>query len=326
MRSRMAALSAGAASMLMLANCRDVAPPEATAPETTAPSAKPLDTVPRGQLAFVGADLRIHLLNLDGSGDRTLTDGASGSPAWSPDGARLAFTADSALYLMNADGSGVVRLIVGGTEPTWSPDGRRVAFAMLQRDSTAGDSAAVQRIGVVNVDGSGFAWVSAGPRDFSPAWSPDGRTIAFVRDQNDEITPSLIYEQAVDQPSSARMITFLPAGFLCASSSPAWAPDGRLLLWSFCAASGGTPPSGFGGAGFAIGNGDGSGVMTPIPSSVTETYYSKPAWSPDGAWIAFSSPGYGVPDGGDILYLMRSNGSKTIQLTVGTRPAWRPSR
>jgi Tol biopolymer transport system component len=221
---------------------------------------------------------------------------------------------------MNADGSGVVHVIAGGTEPAWSPDGRRIAFTMNTQ------------IAIVNVDGSGFAGLSAGadgfstgPGDFSPAWSTDGGRIAFVRDNYPNVIPSLIYVLNVPNigvPVAATV--WSPAGD-CESSSPAWSPDGqKLLLWSFCAVGGEA-------SGFAVGRSDGTGGISPlpIPSNVPppgETRFSKAAWSPDGGFIAFSAPGFSSTGRPDALYVMRLTSPNAIRLGLGTQPAWRPAR
>lgn len=102
------------------------------------------------------------------------------TPAWSPDGTRLAFTSyrsgSPALWVMNADGSQLRQLTETSTQhgdyfPTWSPDGRWIAF---QRLSTA---AAV--IGCISAAGDTPEFMPFAGRAYSPAWSPDGAWIAF---------------------------------------------------------------------------------------------------------------------------------------------------
>ena len=92
---------------------------------------------------------------------------------WSPDGARLAFEANS-LYVVNADGSGLA--MVGGTDPHWSPDGSRLAFCMCNANDYPGGR--YEGIGVINADGSGPRQVALGGRD--PVWLPDGSRIAYL--------------------------------------------------------------------------------------------------------------------------------------------------
>jgi Tol biopolymer transport system component len=76
-------------------------------------------------------------------------------PAWSPDGARLAFVSDRdsnrEIYLANADGTGQTRLTNDPNpdlSPEWSPDGSRLAFVRYRSGR--------RDIYVMNVDGSGL--------------------------------------------------------------------------------------------------------------------------------------------------------------------------
>ena len=97
------------------------------------------------------------------------------APAWSPDGSWIAFSrydkGVSRLYLIRPDGKRLHRLTrTAGRNPSWSPDGKRLVF----------DDG--RRVAVVGVDGKGLRYLTRG-RDYAvdPAWSLDGRTIAYVR-------------------------------------------------------------------------------------------------------------------------------------------------
>ena len=115
-------------------------------------------------------------------------------PAWSPDGQRIAFVSgrdgNHEIYVKNADGSGETRLTYNPRHdvyPAWSPDSQRIAFRSYREDGYA--------IYVMNADGTdqtrltnrGGGWLdwlsdlgTLGTGGNSPAWSPDGRHIAFV--------------------------------------------------------------------------------------------------------------------------------------------------
>ena len=123
-----------------------------------------------------------------------LTNSASDfSHAWSPDGNRIAFASNRDgpvdLYVMNADGSGVVRVDTGvgmAWDPTWSPDGTRLAFTCVVDPVSSSWWTASDNVDIcaINTDGSGFARLTSEPGyDAEPDWSPDGGRILFVTDR-----------------------------------------------------------------------------------------------------------------------------------------------
>lgn len=131
----------------------------------------------------------IQLVHSDGTGLRVLTDdqNRNRSPAFSPDGTRIAFLSardcgsSSCLYTIHPDGSGRLLLADEALEPSWSPDSSRLAF--LGADG---------EVFVVPADGSGAPVAIATaeePKWFSAplAWSPDGSRISLsVHDPDDE--------------------------------------------------------------------------------------------------------------------------------------------
>ena len=111
-----------------------------------------------------------------GSGD------ASTSPAWSPDGGRIAYVVwtngDADLWVMNADGSGKRRLTDGPADdldPAWSADGLAITF---RRD---GGAAERRLLSVSAADGTPRPSPLDPGDGLTPALSPDGRWLTFSR-------------------------------------------------------------------------------------------------------------------------------------------------
>lgn len=125
-----------------------------------------------------GAD--IFITRPDGTDQRQLTtaQGDDLSPAWSPDGKRIAFISDRdtlsgnyILYVMNADGSNQQRLVSHFSfngAPQWSPDGEWIAYV----DNLSG----VYEIYRIRPDGSDLQQITQfgyhGGQTWAPAWSP----------------------------------------------------------------------------------------------------------------------------------------------------------
>jgi hypothetical protein len=161
---------------------------------------------------------------------------------WSPDGARLAFEANSglafeanSLYVVNADGSGLA--MVDGSDPHWSPDGSRLAFCMCNANDYPGGRSG--GIGVINADGSGRRQVASVGRD--PVWLPDGSRIAYL-------VESSLYVADLDG-TNVRTLGTVEFGQRPSSAVRLWRELWNPLLLS--ASGGGQPTATVGGSGAA---------------------------------------------------------------------------
>ena len=176
---------------------------------------------PRGDAVLIGdihvAGFReLVLVNADGSGARTIrvSDDIQ-NVAWSPDGKKIAYdTADAdSVYVMNADGSAPKRL-TDGFLPEWTPGGQIMFRFALETWLVNPDGSGLRSAGRVGLlweggelapNGRTIAWwkdfggpddelalgdIGGGPlkkltdnemEDYGPSWSPDGKSLVFVR-------------------------------------------------------------------------------------------------------------------------------------------------
>src|SRR5215210_1029691 len=148
-------------------------------------------------------------------------------PAWSPDGSRLAYSADLrsydlALWTISPDGSSPRQLFAadtygGGLEhPTWAPDMSELAVAGWRLGAPS-------QIEIVNaVTGRFRTLTQATNGAYDPSWSPDGEWIAFVQRDGAQHDVWLVHPDG----SQATRLTTTGRG-----RSPSWSPDGRWLAF-----------------------------------------------------------------------------------------------
>ena len=271
------------------------------------------------ELAFV-RDSQIFGVRSDGTGLVQLTsDGVNSEPTWAPDGARIAFVrtqgTSSDIYVMNADGSNVVRRTDGGGySPAWSPDGTRIAFSS-RRDGQF-------RIYVMRVDED---WWNPAPLGFDtgynahPAWSPDGSRIAFVSDWRAYDFLSELYVMNADGSDVRLLLSspfFFPADgqsclLLAACMVPRWRHHCSHELWLLELFSGHGRSRERRRIGAAIDRGA-AGVV------------ARPSWSPDGTRIAFGSAA--CPECPSAIHYVTKDGSQSgVVISDAHSPTWRPA-
>ena len=235
------------------------------------------------------------------------------APSWSPDGTKLAYLAEGAIWTTDV-ATGVARRLTpccdapggggGGGFPhprvAWSPDGRRIAFAKAGHLFT---------IDLANGNPTPLA-AELDPMASQPTWSPDGSRIAFTWRGD----PPGIYTIRIDGTDMRAVVTSRDIPPL----SPDWSPDGSRIAYLEDPASDqvftarlltiqadGTDPR----------------LVFEVPGCCVADLGDL-AWSPDGTKIA-TILGPAIYR----LYLVDVPGGRSDQLIDGVKPGaigWRP--
>jgi Tol biopolymer transport system component len=195
-----------------------------------------------------GDNFDIYVKLVDGGTPLRLTTNPAQEdfPAWSPDGGRIAFLRQSGstadLVVIPSLGGQERKLgqtsevmdLFASRRPSWSPDGKFLAVVDRPPNESAG-------IFFVSAESGEKRRITSTPGEYigdaSPSFSPDGRSLAFIRIRG--YASHDIYVMPVDANGSAagepRRITFNP-DFI---GSADWTPDGRSLVFSLSGSGGG---------------------------------------------------------------------------------------
>src|SRR6266702_7041968 len=252
------------------------APPRSATPATTSVAARASTQIPslaNVTIAFI-RNSTLWTMNPDGTGAAALlaTIGNNdAAPSYSFDGAKIAFaTARFSggapdIAVVNADGTGLAKIVENAREPTWSPDGTKIAY-VANRDGL------ISSIYVANADGTNETRVTNGypGSDDQPSWSPDGTRIAFWTNQG-----AIGLRIGIVNADGTGRTLVDPAG--ANWRAPSWSPDATKIVAVR------SDPSTVDTALFVV-NADGTGATRLTNGALADDH---PVWSPDGQSIAF---------------------------------------
>lgn len=223
----------------------------------------------------------IQRVGLDGSGRRRLSaklQGYLAFPQWSPDGKRIAFHRTvyrrfngrwrryGEIWIVNADGTRLRRIAANvpfnaGVQPvpfSWSPTSDRLVYSGVQNGT--------RDLWTARIDGRRQRLFRTRAFDSAPAWSPDGKRIAFTGKETDQARIHVL-------TLAGRRLTVVGPGF-----RPRWDPSSQRLAF--------------------IGTSAGAGVyVTTVGSGTTEKLLASnqgsdvPQWAPDGEALVVAAYG-----------------------------------
>ncbi|MEO8272715.1 MAG: hypothetical protein ABI620_01445 [Chloroflexota bacterium] len=323
---------------------------EPTAAPTAAPTAGPtlkptVDGVQNGRIAYavksIAGNFNLYSSLPDGSGELQLTTGSGNSlcAAYSADGTKIAYCASDGgdlfeIWTMQADGTKqtqVTHLAGRVLFPDFSPDGKRIAFAgTVATDANTDIYVVDASTGKNLVALTSCKGKAAGCSNDYPAWSPDGKLIVFIH-QDDYVNEVGVNEQVWVMDADGGNQRALTTGTAIKDQLPNWSPDGKSIVY----VSRESDKADSEGIWVMAADGSGQVQLTgckagePAPCAAGDDF--APVWSPDGTRIAFLRAFGAVGANDRPVYVMNADGTDQQRLLdaspiLQTAPAWQALR
>jgi TolB protein len=260
------------------------------------------------RIAYVmkqGNRYELQIADADGAGQETALASFEPiiSPAWSPDGRRLAYVSFESkkpvVYvhsLLDGKRNVVANFKGSNSAPAWAPDGKTLAVSLSREGGS--------QIFLIQPDGSGVRRItSSAAIDTEPRFSPDGQSIYFTSDRGG--SPQIYRMPAIG--GEPQRVTFEGSY----NVSPRLSPDGKTL--AYIARNGGK---------FQVALLDLSNKQAQI---ITDSDRDEsPSFAPNGRMILLAT----VTGGRGVLSAVSSDGrvKQRLSITAGDvrEPAWGP--
>jgi Tol biopolymer transport system component len=228
------------------------------------------------------------------------------TPSWSPDGGRIVFAhstsevsvegPEAGIYVMNMDGTSVMRLSDHGYQPVWSPNGDKIVFTSNRDGNDDIYSMEVDGANQINLT------ASAVHQEQMPVWSPDGNKLLFSSRASWDGASS-IYVMNADGSQKTKLATKARV------TSQPWSPDSSKIVYDTYDT----------GVSFHI---IGADSLNDMAISTGNIFHSMLVWSPDGSRLASNCTVGSI----GAICVLKSDGSEAPFLYEhrGQNPLWSP--